>query len=78
MKYILLIIGLVLSNYSIAQESIKSIISIPTKTTNQNQFVIQNLQNVDSLDVIGYEDFREGLDGNNSSLDRLDYKRKRW
>ena len=69
MKYILLIIGLVLSNYSIAQESIKSIISIPIKTTNQNQFVIQNLQNVDSLDVIWYEDFREGLDGNNSSLD---------
>ncbi len=69
MKYILLIVGLVLSNYSTAQESIKSIISIPTKTTNQNQFAIQNIQNVDSVDVIWYEDFREGLDGNNSSLD---------
>ena len=70
MKYTLLIIGMVLSNYSIAQENIKSIMNIPQKTMNQNnqQITIQNSLNVDSADVIWHEDFREGLDGNNSSL----------
>ena len=44
MKYTLLIIGMVLSNYSIAQENIKSIMNIPQKTMNQNnqQLTIQN------------------------------------
>ena len=53
----------------IAQESIKSLMSYPEKAPTIYQLrSLQAVANEDSADVIWYEDFREGLDGNNSSV----------
>ena len=69
MKHVFLIFGIVFSIYSYAQESIKSLMSFPEKAPTIYQLrSLQAVTNEDSSDVIWYEDFREGLDGNNSSI----------
>ena len=58
------------SVYSYSQESIKSLMSFPEKAQSIHQFrSLQDIVNEDSLDMIWYEDFENGFDGNNNSLD---------
>ncbi len=69
MKHALLIFGMAFSFCSYAQENIKSLMSFPEKAPTIYQLQsIQAIADEDSADVIWYEDFREGLDGNNSSV----------
>ena len=69
MKHALLIFGMTFSFCSYAQESIKSLMSFPEKSPTIYQLrSLQAVADEDSADVIWYEDFREGLDGNNSSV----------
>ncbi len=68
MKHALLIFGMAFSFCSYAQESIKSLMSFPEKAPTIYQLrSLQAVADEDSANVIWYEDFREGLDGNNSS-----------
>ena len=68
MKYNLLIFGMLFVNYSFSQETFKSILSTANNNSTYDQIRSLEISNVDSADIIWYEDFREGLDGNNSSL----------
>ena len=68
MKYNLLIFGMLFVNYSFSQETFKSILSTTNNNSTYGQIRSLEISNVDSADVLWYEDFREGLDGNNSSL----------
>jgi len=71
MKHALLIFGMAFSFCSYAQESIQSLMSIPEKAQSIHQFrSLQEIVNQDSLDIIWYEDFENGLAGNNNSLDQ--------
>ena len=57
------------SFFSYAQENIKSLMSFTEKAPTIYQLrSLQAIADEDSADVIWYEDFREGLDGNNSSV----------
>ena len=56
-----------LSAYS--QHKTNSIVNTPKKVNTFNQFKSAVNTVVDSADIIWYENFREGLDGNNNSLD---------
>jgi len=70
MKQILLFfvtITFCLSVYS--QHKTNSIVNTPKKVNTFNQFKSAVNTVVDSADIIWYENFREGLDGNNNSLD---------
>jgi hypothetical protein len=70
MKQILLFfvtITFCLSVYS--QHKTNSIVNTPKKVNNFNQFKSAVNTVVDSADIIWYENFREGLDGNNNSFD---------
>ena len=70
MKQILLFfvtITFCLSVYS--QHKTNSIVNTPKKVNTFNQFKSTVNTVVDSADIIWYENFREGLDGNNNSLD---------
>ena len=69
MKHALLIFGMAFSFCSYAQENIKSLMSFTEKAPTIYQLrSLQAFADEDSADVIWYEDFREGLDGNNSSV----------
>ena len=69
MKHALLFFGMAFSIYSYSQESIKSLMSFPEKAPTIYQLrSLQAVADADSADIIWYEDFREGLDGNNSSV----------
>lgn len=56
-----------LSAYS--QHKTNSIVNTPKKVNNFNQFKSAVNTVVDSADIIWYENFRDGLDGNNNSID---------
>ncbi|MDG1190399.1 MAG: T9SS type A sorting domain-containing protein [Flavobacteriales bacterium] len=56
-----------LSAYS--QHKTSSIVNTPKKVNTFNQFKSTVNTVVDSADIIWYENFREGLDGNNNSFD---------
>ncbi len=56
-----------LSAYS--QHKTNSIVNTPKKINTFNQFKSAVNTVVDSADIIWYENFREGLDGNNNSID---------
>jgi hypothetical protein len=68
MKNALLIIGMVFGLHSFAQMNVQSIVHSLEK--GKSHYQLRSLQAVsaaDSADIIWYENFREGLDGNNSS-----------
>jgi len=70
MKNALLIIGMVFGLHSFAQMNVQSIVHSLEK--GKSHYQLRSLQAVsaaDSADIIWYENFREGLDGNNSSAD---------
>jgi len=70
MRHTLLILGMILSIHSYSQQNIASVLSFPEKAPNLHQLrSLESAVNADSADVIWYENFREGLDGNNSSTD---------
>jgi len=70
MKHTLLILGMIFSFHSYSQQNIVSVLSFPEKAPNLQQLrSLESAVNTDSVDVIWYENFREGLDGNNSSTD---------
>ena len=70
MKQILILVSILLSYESISQTNIQSAINTPEQPTSTTKFrSVQSIENADTLDLIWYEDFREGLDGNNSSID---------
>ena len=56
-----------LSAYS--QHKVNSIVNTPKESKSFNQFKSTVNAVVDSADIIWYENFREGLDGNNNSID---------
>ena len=70
MKQILILVSILFSYESISQTNIQSAINTPGQPTSTTKFrSVQSIENADTLDLIWYEDFREGLDGNNSSID---------
>ena len=70
MKHVLLILGITLSIYSYSQQNMTSILSFPEKAPTTYQLrSLESTVNADSANVIWHENFREGLDGNNSSAD---------
>ena len=70
MKQILILVSILFSYDSISQTNIQSAINTPEQPTSTTKYrSVQSIENADTLDLIWYEDFREGLDGNNSSID---------
>jgi hypothetical protein len=70
MKHTLFILAMAFSFHSYAQMNVASIVNVPEHAPTVYQLrSLQSASDVDSASVIWYENFREGLDGNNSSAD---------